>query len=108
MLIDHERTFYFQILKEKELDLQSIASETRAQFQTEERTTDLLREWDGLTLLSVCRASPSKTLSDSLQSLILRLSDIQSSLPEQYRNDVIVRDKLLKSIRDVTVCRLVY
>lgn len=40
--------------------------------------------------------------------LISRLSDIQASLPEQYQNDVIMRDNLLNAIRDINLCRLTY
>lgn len=40
--------------------------------------------------------------------MISKLTDIQSLLPPQCRNDAISRSKLLNSVRDVSECRLTY
>lgn len=108
MRIDDARKFYFQNLKAKQQDLHFLAFETRARFKTEERTRAFLREWDGLTLLSVSRHNSSKALSDCLQFLVTRLSEIQSSPPEEYQNDGIMPDKLFNAVLDVTICSLAY
>lgn len=108
MLTGEARKFYFQSLKAKALDLPSLVAETRGRFQTEERTRALLREWDDMTLTNVRRTQPNKNMSECLSYLTSRLLDIQCCLPEQYRNDVIMRDKLLNAIRHTPACRLTY
>lgn len=61
-----------------------------------------------MTRLSVHKANPLKAMSDSLRLLVTILSGIQSSLAEQYQNDVLMGEKLLNAICNMTVCRLTY
>lgn len=53
-------------------------------------------------------SNSSKTPSQCLELLIEKLSDIQTSLPQDYRSETILRNKLLNSVRDVEACRLAY
>lgn len=49
--------------------------------------------------------NPCKGLSECLDLLVFRLCEIQVSLPVPYRNDTILREKLLNAIKDVDACR---
>lgn len=40
--------------------------------------------------------------------MITALTDIQAFLPKEYRNDTILRKKLLNAVRTVDFCRLAY
>lgn len=108
MLSGDARKFHFQILKEKNLNLITLVNETRARFQTKERTQALLLEWDDMTLNNVRRANLYKNLSEFSNQLTSLLSGIQCYRPEQYRGNVITRDKLLNAIRDTSACGLAY
>lgn len=108
VLTGDARKFHFQNPKEKSLDLSSLVAETRGRFQTEERSRALLRDWDDITLANVRRAQPNKKRSECLNYLTSRLSDIQCCLPQQYRNDVIMRERLLNAVRDTPACGLAY
>lgn len=94
--------------KKTQLNLHFLATAIRARFQTEKETRALHLDWDRLALLSRNRDNQSKTLTNCLQMLISRFSNIQSSFPEQYHNRVVMRDKLMDTIYNLNVWHLQY
>lgn len=108
MLIGNARQYYFDNLKSESLDLSSLEKAIKMRFQTPERTRALLREWEMVTLNSIIASNTSKSPTECLELLIEKLSDIQTSLPKEYRSEIILRNKLLNAVRDVESCRLAY
>lgn len=49
-----------------------------------------------------------KSPSTCLELLLSRISDIQAALPDEYRDDKILRDKLLNAVQDVIDCLQAY
>lgn len=83
-------------------------AKTSPSFQTEERKRSLHWEWDNTTLAKLRRNHLNKNMSECLRYLASSLLDIQCWLPQQYRNNVIMREKLLNAIWDSPACRLAY
>lgn len=108
MLTGHARQFYFDSLKRKNLSLVELEAAVKSRFLTPERTRALLREWEALSLMSIMSLHTSKSASSCLELLIEKLSDIQSSLPIEYRNETILKNKLLNAVKDVKDCQLAY
>lgn len=108
MLTGHARQFYFDSVKKKNLDLDGLVSEIKSRFITPEKTRALLREWEGLNLKDVIISKPGHSSSACLEFMIERLTDIQSSLPQEYQHEIILRNKILNGVKDVDACRLAY
>lgn len=108
MLCKEARQYYLDTLRIQKLPLDELVRRIKERFHTPERTRALLREWDNLSFTIVKSKFPSSSLSECLEMMISKLTDIQSSLPSEYRNDTILRNKLLNSVRDVAECRLAY
>lgn len=68
----------------------------------------MLREWENLSLPVIIGRNIGKSASQCVELLITRLSDIQVSLPPEYHNDTILKNKLLNSVKKVEACRLAY
>lgn len=73
MIAGDTRKFYFQKLRSRNLDSETLAIETRERFQTEQRTRFLFREWDDISLNNVCRRQSDKYMYDCLQFLTVCL-----------------------------------
>lgn len=108
MIFGAARQYYFDSLKVKGLYLPGLVEAVKERFYTSERTCTLLREWDAIFLSSVMARNIWKEPSECLDSLLNRLQDIQLSLPSEYKNDTIIRNKLLNSVKDVESCKLAY
>lgn len=108
MLCEKARQFYLDTLRPRKLSLPELVSKTKERFHTPECTLALLQEWDNLSLTTVKSKNPSCSPSECLERMIIKLTDIQSSLPSEYRNDTILHNKSLNAIRDVAECRLAY
>lgn len=54
------------------------------------------------------KRNSEKTASTCLEFLTTKLTDIQASLPNDYRNDIILQNELLNAVKVVDECRLVY
>lgn len=75
-------------------------------MSTPERRGALLREWDSISLKFILFNSLDQSPSDRIDLLVSKLSDIQTSLPEDYQSDTILRDKLINPVRAVSDCLL--
>lgn len=104
MLTDNARQFYLDVLRQKNLSLEELLKATKYRFQTPEQTHALLRDWDSLSSTVIMSSIMDKSLSDCFEILLARLPDIQASLLDEYRNNKIVREKLLNSVRGVPDC----
>lgn len=78
-----------------------MLSRCQKQFQTPESTCALLWEWELLTLDAIMMKTRENTLSLCLVLLILKLTDIQMFLPQQYRDNTLLRNKLLNVITEI-------
>lgn len=76
-------------------------SSVRKRFEPEERSREMLREWDDLSIPLIIRQKPNKSKLDYLNILVSRLSDIQTPLPNEYHSEIILKNKLLNSIKDL-------
>lgn len=108
MLTGHAWWFYFDSLKRKDLPLAPFETTIKSRFLTLKRTGALLRECDLLTLMSIMLLHTNDSLSKCLEVLIEKLSDIQSSLPTEYRSKTILKKNLLSFIEDVKDYQLAY
>lgn len=52
--------------------------------------------------------TPNQYAIDFLESLVENLSDIQTALPVEYRNEIIHCNQLLNAVKYVSVCSLAY
>lgn len=108
MLTGNACHFWFDYISPKNLDLIALATAIKKRFQTTERTRALLREWDTMSLKEIMDVNADKTPSVCVELFITTLTDIQTSLPKEYRNDMILWNKLLNAKRKVDNCRVAY
>lgn len=106
MQANDARNYFFQALKVNSIGLASLNSKTRNRFRTEERSGALHQEWDDFELLKIFWTNSFSTISHSFKQLTICLWDLQCYLLKQYRNDVIILDKLLNSIKGIPCCRI--
>lgn len=85
----------------------SLVKGVKEQFETNKCKRALLLEWKALRLKDVFTTNRDETPSAFLEMLIAKLTDIQTSLIKEYRNDTILRSKLLNAVSNVDDCRLV-
>lgn len=102
------RQFYFDNLQSKFLNPDEFAQAVLKRFETPEITRALLGEWNGLKFNKVVSMNVEKAGSEFLEVFITRLADIQSSLPVEYPNDIIFRNKLFNAVQNVDAFRLAY
>lgn len=63
---------------------------------------------NALSLNTILLKNTEKDASCCLEVLETKLFTIQTSLPDEYCNDVVLQNKLLNAIYDVYACGLVY
>lgn len=68
----------------------------------------MIRQSDELIIPSIITQHPNMTKTECLTLLICTLSEIKLSLPVEYQSDVIMRNKILNSIKDINACKLTY
>lgn len=90
--------------RQKNMSLDNLKSGIQSIFETAERIRALIRQWDNLTLPSIITQHPNKTKTECLT--LSALSDIKISLPVDYQSDIIMRNKMLNSIKVVDACKL--
>eukprot|EP00171_Calliarthron_tuberculosum_P022803 IDg22803t1 len=78
----------------------------KQRFVTHERTLSLIREWESTTLIRYIETNPTKPKKEVLELMICRLQDLQLSLPDPYRPDLILKNKLLSACEGIEECRL--
>lgn len=98
MLTGNASQLCLDVLRPRNLSLDELLKATKDRFQTPEQTRALFREWDSLSLAVIMSSNMDKSPSDRLEILLAGLSDIQAALPDEYRNDTILCDKLLNSV----------
>lgn len=108
MLFDSNGKFYFDNCRGKGLNLEQLALAEKSRFRTPERARAPLREWDNFTLRLLMSKNPKKVPFECLDLLVSRLCENQVSTPVAYRNDTIVRDRLLNVVSDVDAFRLAH
>lgn len=108
MLSGHKLRFYFDKYKGKRVNFDKLIDGIRNRFITKEHIRALIREWDGITLASIMEKSVSKKLTDCLKLLVRRLQNIQAGLKNEYKNEAILQNKLLKTVKDIDACKLAY
>lgn len=108
MLAGNARQSFFNTLSNKNMDLMALSKGVKERFQTFEWTRVSLLEWESLTLDGVLTNNQEKTPSVCPEFLISKLTDIQTSLPKEYRNDTMLRNEWLNAVRKVEDCRLAY
>lgn len=108
MFTGHARQFYFDHLKREKLTFGELENEVRKRFMTPERMRALLRGCDSISVTHVLDTDPEKSSSSCLEMMIERLSNIQSALPVEYRNETVLLKKLLNAARDVDSSQFAY
>lgn len=108
ILTGEARKFYLDIPRSKNPSFEYLANSVKSRFHMTERRRDLLQKWDSISLNVLMSNSPDKSPSNFLEHMIARLSDIQTSLPEDNQCGSILPDKLLNAVRVVSDCRLTY
>lgn len=83
-----------------------LSNAVKGKFQTPERTGPLLCEWDVLSLNNFLSTNSDKSASKCFDFLITKLPDINTSLPDKYLRDTVLKNKFLNSVRDVESFRL--
>lgn len=81
-------------------------SAIKARLETEERTRDLLREWESISLQGSIKKSEDNHPMSGLGIKLSRLTEIQRYPPDVYRNDTIMINKVLSAVMDVDACKL--
>lgn len=95
------RQFYFDSLRRRGRSIEKLVRLTKGMFQTAERVRTLLRGWDSMIISNVMAKNNGKSAGKCLEILINRLQDIRFSLPIKYRNETIMRNKLLNAVKDI-------
>ncbi len=73
---------------------------------TPEATRSLVSEFYALNLRTVLQQNPEKSLSEALQLMIARFERLRPCLHVEHRSDVVFRNRLLNTYRDVEACPL--
>lgn len=68
-----------------------------------EQSRALLHEKEHISLPLIISTSPDKAPAQRLDTLISRLFDIQIALAVAYRNDTVLKFKLLNAMKDAEV-----
>lgn len=69
----------------------------------------MLRDyWDDLSLPLVIRKNAKMSKTACLSILVSRFSDIQTSLQPEYHSEIILKNKVLNSVRNSEKCKLAY
>lgn len=90
------------------MNLDGLNKSMKDRFQTGERARAFLRDWETTSLTSIMSKNNGKLPSVCLDILIDKLSEIKVSIPLEYRNDTIMKKRLLKAVKDVDACKLAY
>jgi len=98
--------YYFNHVKNNGLGFDEMVAKIKNRFDTEERTLAMTQEWDAISLISYIKDNPSKSKKESLDLMIARLQELQLCLPNDYRSDVLLKNKLLSACDGVEECRL--
>ena len=106
MLTGVALTYYFNNVKGSTSDFDMMVIKVRKRFLTEERTLVMTREWDSTLLVNYIKENPEKSKNEYLEKIIARLQELQECLPEEYRSDIMLKNKLLSAVAGVEECRL--
>eukprot|EP00171_Calliarthron_tuberculosum_P022824 IDg22824t1 len=98
--------YYVDHIKNSTPTFHGRINKIKNRFETQERTLSLIREWDSISLLGYIAKNQNKSKNEALELMICRLQDLQVSLPEPYRPDLILKNKLLSACEGVDECRL--
>lgn len=87
MLTSHARQYDFDTLKYQNLYLCGLEIGMESRLLAPERTRALLREWESLSLTRIIACQSDLSASACLELPLEELSDIQTSLSLEYRNE---------------------
>ena len=85
-------------------DIDKIVDKMRAQFETRENRQKYLSDWQRTTLQRTINENPGKTKLECFQLMVGKLKKIRQALPKDYRNENIIRDKVISACRGVAEC----
>lgn len=108
MLSERTVHYYFDHLQGKRLNFECLCDAIRKRFLIEEHTRALLREWNFLTLKKIMKRNVGKKPSGCPELLVARLEDIQSGLTKEYREDIFLKNELLKGVKRIDAYKLAY
>ena len=107
MLAKAAAKYYYQNLS-RVMTFKELAIQIKTRFHSEERTRALIRDWEQLSLPHIIANAPGKNISQCLNALIDKATDLQVSLPRDYHSDNMMKNKLLNAVKDVESCKLAY
>lgn len=108
MLSGEARQFCLDPIRPQKLLLDEMIKKTKERLNTAKRTRVLLWELEQLSFSIVKSKNLTCSQSEFLEKIVSELTNIQSSLPSEYRNDTTLQNKLLNAVRDISECCLVY
>eukprot|EP00171_Calliarthron_tuberculosum_P004960 IDg4960t1 len=106
MLTRPALNFYFDFVLGKVSTYPEIIQKLRERFITPESIRALVSEFENITLQSVMHSNSGKTITDCLNIMVARLQELQMCLPQEYRSELILRNRLLNAARNVEACKL--
>lgn len=107
-LTGHVSQLYVNVSTLKNLSLMELEAAVKSQILAPERTRTLLWEWGALSTTTTTSTNTDKSPSRCQEQVIIKVSDIQTSLPLEYRNETILKIKLLNAVKDVRAYQQVY
>ena len=63
-------------------------------------------KWDQILLLNYIRDNPGKPKRDCLDLMIGRLQDLQECLPQEYKPELLLCDRIMRAVDNIEECRL--
>ena len=105
MLKGDAKDYYLETAHGQELSFEEKASRIRERFYTEERMHALQRKWNAMSLRTVIKGNPEKSILENFNTMLADLQKLQTSLP-LYKGDAHLRAALINSTINVPACRV--
>lgn len=103
MSCDYGNRFNLDLFRRMEMDLNALE-----RFEALECMRALLRKWEGHFLPSMLRRNERRSACNCLEMMIVRLSDIQTSLSKTFQIETVMMRNTLNVVKEFEPCKIAY
>ena len=86
------------------LPIEAMCDSIKANFEGKEHKTNLLQEWNAISLQSIINANSGKNVSECFGLLIQKLRLLQHGLDKELQTDRFTYIKLITACEDISAC----
>ena len=99
MLTGDARQFYYQRLAGRGIQFNQLVMRTSAEFETPERRRQITNRWDTISLASVRKEHPEKTLLECFEIMRQDMIKMQTALLSEMKTEDVIRDRIYRACR---------